>query len=84
MFFAVDPFYLINLFIQAIGYHFQWILQLTFSTSAFESVGFYEDTNGGSEEQISWMSRWTIFYWAWWIAWVCMHCFVFYMEHIQL
>ena len=68
MFFALDPFYLINLFIQGIGYHFQWILELTFSTQAFEQAGFY-DNDESTENQINWMSNWTIFYWAWWIAW---------------
>eukprot|EP00486_Rosalina_sp_Unknown_P006542 CAMPEP_0201576874 /NCGR_PEP_ID=MMETSP0190_2-20130828/22930_1 /ASSEMBLY_ACC=CAM_ASM_000263 /TAXON_ID=37353 /ORGANISM="Rosalina sp." /LENGTH=681 /DNA_ID=CAMNT_0048008247 /DNA_START=14 /DNA_END=2056 /DNA_ORIENTATION=+ len=68
MFFAGDAFYLLNLFIQGIGYHIQWIFELTFSTQAFEQEGFY-DTSDGSQPQDGWMSGWTIFYWAWWIAW---------------
>eukprot|EP01084_Bolivina_argentea_P313610 543104_1 len=68
MFFALDPFYLINLFLQGIGYHFQWILELTFNTQAFEQAGFYDDTES-TESQVTWMSSWTVFYWAWWIAW---------------
>eukprot|EP01084_Bolivina_argentea_P315599 546808_1 len=68
MFWSLDPFYLINLFIQGIGYHFQWFLELNFNTQAFEQAGFY-DTNESNDAQIEWMSTWTVFYWAWWVAW---------------
>ena len=70
MFFAGEPFYLLNLFIQGIGYHLQWLLELTFSTQAFEQEGFYDATEASAQDV--WMGDWTIFYWAWWIAWVCL------------
>jgi len=73
MFFAGQPFYLLNLFIQGIGYHVQWFFELTFSTQAFEQEGFYDvdDCIGDrcASNHGSFMAGWTIFYWAWWIAW---------------
>ena len=76
IFFACDTFFIINLFIQGIGYHFQWIFELTFNTQAFEQAGFTDIIHIDDEEndlsnynQQAWMSWWTVFYWAWWIAW---------------
>eukprot|EP01084_Bolivina_argentea_P315600 546811_1 len=68
VFWSLDPIYLINLFIQAIGYHFQWLLQLTFDTQAFQQAGFFNETESNNT-QTTWMQHYTIFYWAWWIAW---------------
>eukprot|EP00486_Rosalina_sp_Unknown_P003729 CAMPEP_0201576540 /NCGR_PEP_ID=MMETSP0190_2-20130828/22402_1 /ASSEMBLY_ACC=CAM_ASM_000263 /TAXON_ID=37353 /ORGANISM="Rosalina sp." /LENGTH=286 /DNA_ID=CAMNT_0048007499 /DNA_START=1022 /DNA_END=1879 /DNA_ORIENTATION=+ len=68
VFWALDPIYLINLFIQGLGYHFQWLIQLSFDTQCFEQAGFYDETES-TEEQVTWMQNYTIFYWAWWIAW---------------
>jgi len=68
MFFALDPFFLVNLFIATTGYHFQWMLELTFSTQPFEQCGFF-DAAESSAAQSEWMASWTIFYWSWWIAW---------------
>ena len=45
MFFAGQPFYLLNLFIQGVGYHIQWFTELTFSTQAFEQEGFYDESD---------------------------------------
>jgi len=85
MFFVGQPFYLLNLFIQGLGYHIQWFMELTFSTQAFEQEGFYDesdcvgswndelgaydDSRCAADNQGSFMAGWTIFYWAWWIAW---------------
>ncbi len=68
VFWALDPIYLINLFIQAIGYHFQSLLQLTFDTQALEQAGFYDETESNNT-QTTWMQNYTISNWAWWIAW---------------
>jgi len=73
IFFVGKPFYLLNLFIQGIGYHIQWAFELTFSTQAFEQEGFYDvsDCVGDrcASDHSSFIGDWTIFYWAWWIAW---------------
>ena len=67
IFFSGDSMFYLNLLIQGIGYHLQWLVELQFSTQAFEQAGFY-DTNDAQElasisNQQGWMSRWTIFYW---------------------
>merc|ERR1719361_270139 len=79
-FFMDDTFYILNLFVQSIGYYFQYITQLGWHTDAFEQVlpsyggvenrhrfipeGF--DRPDGPED---WMDDWTMFYWGWWISW---------------
>ena len=74
MFFAGEPLHLLNLFIQTIGCHIFYLFELTFLTQAFEQEGFYDTTAINTESgaaQDAWMAEWTIFHWAWWIAWVC-------------
>ncbi|AQQ51965.1 BCCT family transporter [Planococcus lenghuensis] len=46
-----------NVFTQSLGGYLQNLIQLSFETSAL------------NEENRSWLNAWTIFYWAWWIAW---------------
>lgn len=74
LFFAGDSIFFLNNFIQTTGYFIQWMFELTFSTQAYELAGFYDKsyyrgtmTNGPKLK--NWMSAWTTFYWAWWIAW---------------
>ena len=69
--------YILNLFVQSLGYYFQHLLQLGWHTDAFEQVGpshgsedrnrhipeNYDQTDGPSE----WIHTWTMFYWGWWI-----------------
>lgn len=50
--------FLLNAFTQNIGDYFQTIMVKTFDVYAYEG-----DT--GAE----WKSWWTIFFWAWWVAW---------------
>merc|ERR1719189_194101 len=69
IFYAGEPIYLINLFVQSAGYHIQWFFDLTFSLQAFEQEGFYDEADGQDDYNQSFMGWWTIFYWAWWIAW---------------
>jgi len=47
--------YIIDSFIQNIGYYVNGFFQYSFWTES------YVDTN--------WQNNWTIFYWAWWISW---------------
>jgi len=64
IFIICDPFFLTNFFIQTVGYHINHIFELTFFTDAFQQVGM-----GDSPNYEYFMSWWTVFYWAWWVAW---------------
>ena len=65
IFFADKPWYLLNLFVQSIGYYFQWVIQMGFHTDAFAQLAIAPDGNEAS----GWMDGWTIFYWGWWVSW---------------
>lgn len=47
--------FIIRLFVQSIGYYLQHLPETMFWTATFEAT--------------DWQAGWTIFYWAWWIAW---------------
>lgn len=47
--------YLLNAFLQNIGQYASQIIEMSFWTEVYE--------------QSDWQKSWTIFYWAWWIAW---------------
>ncbi|MFC4355557.1 BCCT family transporter [Chryseomicrobium palamuruense] len=49
--------FILNLFVDTIGLYLQNIVQMSLRISPLN-----EDTR-------SWINGWTIFYWAWWIAW---------------
>ena len=79
-FFMDDTFYILNLFVQSIGYYFQYIMQLGWHTDAFEQVlpsyGGVENRGRFIPEGFEkpdgpedWMDDWTMFYWGWWISW---------------
>ena len=79
-FFMDDTFYILNLFVQSIGYYFQYIMQLGWHTDAFEQVlpsyGGVENRGRFIPEGFEkpdgpedWMDGWTMFYWGWWISW---------------
>ncbi|MCU9614437.1 BCCT family transporter [Caldibacillus lycopersici] len=56
--FIVGPSLLIlNLFTDTIGNYLQDLLRMSFRLSPLD------------EENRTWINTWTIFYWAWWIAW---------------
>ena len=48
--------FILNGFTETMGSYLQNIIQMSFWSDAF-------DTNPG------WVGSWTIFYWAWWVAW---------------
>ncbi|XP_066928343.1 probable glycine betaine transporter isoform X2 [Clytia hemisphaerica] len=60
-----DTWFILNLFVQSIGYYLQWIIQLGFHTDAFAQEGNAPD----GKEAPNWIDGWTIFYWGWWISW---------------
>ncbi|MFA8301455.1 MAG: BCCT family transporter [Hyphomicrobiales bacterium] len=51
--------FLLKTFVQNIGYYLNHFFELSFWTESYSGVK--EDTH--------WQNSWTIFYWAWWIAW---------------
>lgn len=53
-----DTVYLFNTFTQNIGDYFQTIIDKTLNVYAYEGAT-------GAE----WKSWWTVFFWAWWVAW---------------
>ena len=63
--FYENTWYLLNLYVQSIGYYIQYIIQLGFHTDAFAQLGQAPD----KLEAPAWIDGWTIFYWGWWIAW---------------
>ena len=77
--FLDNTVFILNLYVQSMGYYFQNILQLSFQTDAFDQLGpragstdrvrfipeRFETTDGPSD----WMNNWTLLYWGWWIAW---------------
>jgi choline/glycine/proline betaine transport protein len=47
--------FLLSSFVQSVGGYAQSLVELTFRTDAFRGL--------------EWQEHWTMFYWAWWIAW---------------
>ena len=58
-------FYLLNLYVQSIGYYLQNFIQIGFHTEAFAQLGNAPD----GRQAPQWIDAWTIFYWGWWISW---------------
>lgn len=46
-------------FVQNIGYYINEFFNLSFWTNSYDGVG----------EVKNWQNSWTVFYWAWWLAW---------------
>ena len=77
--FMDNTVFLLNLYVQSLGFYFQNILQLGFHSDAFEQLG--PSSGAGDRGEVlpegvtssdgpaGWMNSWTIFYWGWWIAW---------------
>ena len=55
VFLAGPTFFLLNAYIQNIGSYLSNIVFMTFNQYAYDKT--------------SWIGSWTLFYWAWWIAW---------------
>ncbi len=55
VFLAGPTFLILSSFVQNIGSYLSNIVHMTFNQYAYN--------------QTPWMSSWTLFYWAWWIAW---------------
>ncbi|CAE7583152.1 unnamed protein product [Symbiodinium natans] len=65
-----EPWYILNVIVQAVGYHLAHFVELAFDTDAFAQLDLGNGRpNDGKGAHPSWMDWWTIFYWGWWIAW---------------
>ncbi|MDQ2178697.1 BCCT family transporter [Marinifilum sp. D714] len=51
--------FLLKTFVQNLGYYLSNFMELSFWTESYM----------GAKEGTHWQNSWTIFYWAWWIAW---------------
>ena len=60
-----DTFFLLNLYVQSLGYYLQNFIQIGFHTDAYAQVGNAPD----GKENPNWMLGWTVAYWGWWISW---------------
>ncbi|UJF24049.1 choline BCCT transporter BetT [Suttonella sp. R2A3] len=56
---AMGPtLFLLDAFVQNVGDYFQTVIGKTFDVYAYQG-----------EEGQAWKSGWTVFFWAWWVAW---------------
>lgn len=55
VFVAGPTVFIIRLFVQSVGHYIQHLPETTLWTATFEAG--------------EWIGGWTVFYWAWWIAW---------------
>jgi choline/glycine/proline betaine transport protein len=60
VFFAGPTIFLLESFVEGLGYYLQNFLGTTFWSDAFQ---------GDAGGEASWQQGWTLFYWGWWIAW---------------
>ena len=77
--FMDNTVFLLNLYVQSLGFYFQNLLMLGFHSDAFEQLGpsFGSEDRGevlpsavtSTDGPANWMNGWTIFYWGWWVAW---------------
>ncbi|SJM66061.1 BCCT family transporter [Gulosibacter sp. 10] len=51
--------FLLQNFTESLGYYLANFMQMTFDVGAFHRT----------DEAQGWFSKWTIFYWGWWISW---------------
>lgn len=64
VFFHDDTWFILNLYVQSLGYYLHSLLQLGFHTEAFAQLGNAPDGKQAKE----WMDTWTVFYWGWWVS----------------
>ncbi|WHY74934.1 glycine betaine uptake BCCT transporter [Fictibacillus enclensis] len=55
--FAGPTNFIMDAFVQSLGSYLQFLPSMSFNLSTF------------NPENSSWIQSWTVFYWAWWIAW---------------
>ncbi|TFB14238.1 BCCT family transporter [Filobacillus milosensis] len=57
MFFIGPTMFILNMFTQSLGSYFQTLPTMSFRIAPLDQA------------EREWINAWTIFYWAWWIAW---------------
>ena len=68
-------FFILNLYVQSIGYYLQNLVQLGFHTDTWEQLGpsygaedrgrwVPEEVTDNADGPIDWMDSWTMFYWG--------------------
>jgi len=77
--FMGNTWFIIQYFIEEIGFHINHLFEMSFATQAFEiwipsASADLENTSGfdwaGNWLTLDyWASNWSIFYWAWWVSW---------------
>lgn len=60
-----DTWYILNLFVQSVGYYLQFLIGTGLYTGAFSQTGNLPNQNPESK---NWIHKNTLFYWGWWIA----------------
>ncbi|XP_028401860.1 uncharacterized protein LOC114524858 [Dendronephthya gigantea] len=65
VFFHDNTWFFLNLYVQSIGYYFQYLVQYAFHTDAFAQLANAPD----GKQAPNWMADWTVFSWGWWITW---------------
>ena len=76
--FMDKTFYILNLFVQSLGYYIQNFIQMSWHTDAFEKLGpsahkelgrFVVNEQEEPDGPKNWIDDWTMFYWGWWVSW---------------
>ena len=76
--FMDKTFYILNLFVQSMGFYLQGLIETGTHTDTFEQLGpsahsemdrFIPDGFGNPDGPKRWIDDWTMFYWGWWISW---------------
>lgn len=57
MFIVGPTLFILDFFTDTLGTYFQNLIRMSFQIAPFDA------------DHREWINRWTIFYWAWWIAW---------------
>ena len=76
--FMDKTFYILNLFVQSMGFYLQGLIETGTHTDTFEQLGpsahaemdrFIPEGFGNPDGPKRWIDDWTMFYWGWWISW---------------
>src|SRR5699024_3701646 len=64
-----DTTFLLNALVQNIGYYISRFTDMTLNTFAFERPLPTDGPDHPGHAIADWMNGWTLFFWAWWVAW---------------
>jgi len=79
LFFMDNVWFILEYFIEEVGFHINHLFELSFAAQAFElwmpSASTDLINTGGFDWAYDWLTldywagNWSIFYWAWWVSW---------------